>query len=121
MSLSICLRSLIVLSVVTLGFTHSWIEQLRVVSNGVLIDPPGYPRGNGKIDHITCNASLFSVLCTPSFRDDDMTYRLPPAGRELNEIWAGDLACKESQITSNQTAGSPSLMAHSNDTLMLLY
>jgi hypothetical protein len=50
-----------------------------------------------------------------------MTYRLPPTGRLLNEIWAEDLVCKGSQTSSNQTAGSPALLAQAGSTLVLLY
>ncbi|EMD97608.1 hypothetical protein COCC4DRAFT_120405, partial [Bipolaris maydis ATCC 48331] len=96
---------LVVLSLVVNIATHSWVERLYVTNKGDLIEPSGYPRGN--------------VLRTSSFRDEDMTYRLPPAGR--SEIWQSDLACKVSQMTYNQTAGSPSLHAHPNDTVILLY
>ncbi|KAF1937525.1 hypothetical protein EJ02DRAFT_329252, partial [Clathrospora elynae] len=94
-------------SLVTLTLTHSWVERLHVVKDGLLIGPPGYPRGN--------------VIRIPSFRVDNMTYRLPPAGQEVNEIWASDLVCKEPQIIYNQTIGSPGLSAQANDTVILLY
>ncbi|EOA82039.1 uncharacterized protein SETTUDRAFT_97251 [Exserohilum turcica Et28A] len=100
-----CFRILVALSLVVNIATHSWVERLYVTKGGEPIEPPGYPRGN--------------VLRTPSFRDEDMTYRLPPA--ERNEIWQSDLACKSSQITYNQTTGSPSLRAQPNDTVILLY
>jgi hypothetical protein len=64
---------------------------------------------------------MSTVLRTPSFRDDDMTYRLPPTGRLLNEIWSEDLVCKAPQTSPNQTAGSPALLAQAGNTLILLY
>jgi hypothetical protein len=64
---------------------------------------------------------MSTVLRTPSFRDNDMIYRLPPTGRLLNEIWAEDLVCKAPQTSPNQTAGSPALLAQAGDTLILLY
>jgi hypothetical protein len=63
----------------------------------------------------------FEVLRTPTFRDDDMTYRLPPTGRHLNEIQHDDLVCKDSQIAQNETADSPSLRAAPGDTLIMFY
>jgi hypothetical protein len=62
-----------------------------------------------------------AVIRTPSFRDDQMTYRLPPAGRVPNEFHSSDLVCKESQISPNQTSNSPSLSARAGDKLLLLY
>jgi hypothetical protein len=50
-----------------------------------------------------------------------MTHRLPPAGRVPNQLQSEDLVCRETQISHNQTSGSPSLSARAGDTLLLLY
>ncbi|OAL07215.1 hypothetical protein IQ06DRAFT_299859 [Phaeosphaeriaceae sp. SRC1lsM3a] len=62
-----------------------------------------------------------AVLRTPSFGDDQMTYRLPPAGRVPNELYPSDLICKETQLSTNRTVDSPSLSARAGDKLLLLY
>lgn len=50
-----------------------------------------------------------------------MTYLLPPNSRDRNELYTGDLICRESQIISNQTLESPSLSASPGASIMLMY
>ncbi|KAF2197897.1 hypothetical protein GQ43DRAFT_379920, partial [Delitschia confertaspora ATCC 74209] len=106
-------RTALILTLYILGFleygnAHSWIEQAYVTIDGTIIGQPGFPRGN--------------VLRTSSsFTDMAMTYLLPPNGRTPSIVLPSDPICKETQRTWNQTIGSPSLVAHANDTILLLY
>jgi hypothetical protein len=66
-------------------------------------------------------AKYNAVLRTPTFLDNDMTYRLPPGSRSPNELWDTDRVCKDPQLMPNQTIGSPSLTARAGDSLLLMY
>ncbi|KAH8797163.1 hypothetical protein F5884DRAFT_715855, partial [Xylogone sp. PMI_703] len=89
---------------------HSWVEQLSVIApNGTFIGPPGYPRGN-------------VLRSDPGFSDVQMTYLLPPDGREIGKvILPTDLMCGPYQVLGNQTAGSPALIASPGDWIALRY
>ncbi|KAF2680665.1 hypothetical protein K458DRAFT_407146 [Lentithecium fluviatile CBS 122367] len=89
------------------AYAHSWVERAYAVRDGMLVGAPGFPRGN--------------VLRTPTFRDTDMVYHLPPPEREPNVILPGDIICKDSQATRNYTDGSPMLSARVQDHIMLMY
>ena len=59
------------------------------------------------------------VFRTPTFRDEDMLYRLPRISQ--TEVLSADLICRDSQMTQNQTMGSPMLSARAGDTVLLMY
>lgn len=67
------------------------------------------------------DVAYLSVLRMEGFKDADMVYRLPPSGRAPNAILPSDLACKETQITPNETFGSPILTVSPCSTLKLMY
>ncbi|PVH98599.1 hypothetical protein DM02DRAFT_565973 [Periconia macrospinosa] len=89
------------------AYAHSWVERAFVVRNGIMTGQPGYPRGN--------------VQRAPTFRDQDMTYRLPPAGRIPNKVSPEDHVCMVSQRSLNYTQDSPMLLAQANDEVVLMY
>ncbi|CAI6338119.1 unnamed protein product [Periconia digitata] len=91
----------------TAVFAHSWVERAYVFKDGSITGDPGYPRGN--------------VLRTPTFLDQDMTYRLPPTGRTPNKILPEDHICMSSQRSHNYTEDSPVLSARAGDDILLMY
>ena len=81
----------------------------------------------GSHEATVCGLHLFNyetkiiVLRTTSFKDVDMVHRLPPSERVPNIILPNDLACKDTQITPNQTFGSPALTVRPRSTVLLMY
>lgn len=93
---------------VTLATSHSWVEQLTVISpNGTFTGAPGYARGN--------------VLRGPGFSDPLMVNLLPPNDRPTATIEKTDLMCKDSQKAQVQTDGSPRLQAAPGSLVALRY
>ena len=89
---------------------HSWVEQITIIApNGSFVGAPGYARGN--------------VLRTsPGFSDPTMVNLIPPNGRPAgNQILPTDPICKNTQMTPNQTPGSPALQAAAGSLLALRY
>lgn len=86
---------------------HSWVEQMRVISNGTYTGHAGYmrgynPRGPGFADAM--NQNLIPALTTGRTR-----------------INGSDLLCKSTQATANQTEGFPKLSASPGDYVALRY
>ena len=111
-----------ILFIVCLAHAHSWVERIYVVRDGKMIGAPGYPRGNGKNSNSALRMDTYqTVWRTPTFKDQDMVYLLPPTGRANNQVLLSDLACKETQRTRNYTNASPMLIAKPSDHIRLLY
>jgi hypothetical protein len=93
----------------SIASAHTWIEQMMVIApNGTMVGQPGYARGN-------------VLRSDPSFSDPTMVNLLPPNGRTINDILDTDLMCKSTQTTSNQTPGSPALVAAPGSAIALRY
>lgn len=63
----------------------------------------------------------FAVARTPNFRDEDMTYLLPPNVRQVGGISMFDPMCKYSQLTFNYTLASPMLVTSIGSIIVLMY
>jgi hypothetical protein len=88
--------------------SHSWVEQLVVIRNGLFTGDNGYPRGYVPRDG-------------PTFRDDMMTYRLPPSASKRDTVNASDLICPHAQRTYNQTLSFGRLQASPGDYIAMKY
>jgi hypothetical protein len=77
---------------------HTWNEQLTVIENGLFNGSNGYPRG-------------YVSRSTAGFRDDTMTYLLPPLASGRTRINGSDLLCAPTQRSANQTDNYPRLTA----------
>ncbi|KAI9848892.1 MAG: hypothetical protein M1837_006408 [Sclerophora amabilis] len=89
---------------------HSWVEQLPFVTgNDSSAGGMGFPRGN-------------VPRTDPSFRDDLMSYIIPPVDRPIDVgIQATDLMCKASQQPYNQTKNSPRLTVPLKSSILFWY
>ncbi|PPJ55130.1 hypothetical protein CBER1_09963 [Cercospora berteroae] len=87
------------------ALAHSWVERMNTAKEGQLqLASVGYARGN--------------VLRTDSsFKDEAMTYLLPPDGR--NTVLPTDHLCSVAQRQPCQTADSPRLRVRGNETVVL--
>ncbi|KAL4899390.1 hypothetical protein BDW74DRAFT_189393 [Aspergillus multicolor] len=87
---------------ITLARSHSWVEQLLVIGrDGLPHSTPGYPRGN-------------VLRSSPTFSDYAMTYLVPTSPGD-------DAVCAPSQRQQVQTEGSPRLVAHPGDRVLIRY
>ncbi|KAL6237376.1 hypothetical protein BDW75DRAFT_81945 [Aspergillus navahoensis] len=103
----ICRRLILLASLFTSAYAHSWVEQLMVIaSNGTFVGSPGYPRGN-------------VLRSSTSFSDTAMTYLLPPDGK--TEVTETDNLCMDTQRKQVQTDGSPRLQASAGAAVALRF
>ncbi|KAK3353834.1 hypothetical protein B0T25DRAFT_456080 [Lasiosphaeria hispida] len=92
------------------SFSHSWNEQLTVITNGIFTGGNGCSRG-------------YIARTDPGFHDPMMQYLLPPPDPITNRkrINSTDLLYAPTQRTRNQTTNCPRLQASPGSYIVIEY
>lgn len=120
LSIQVCIATL---SLFTLIHCHSYVVEVRKISNGTFFGAPGYPRAYGIVQTLR-NISLLECLLrqvdpSSSLYDDQMTYLLPLDQRV--SLTDQDLICKSTQSLGSQSSNYPYLRARPGDEIALRY